>query len=209
MLGDILHPAINWADKESPVDADEMAKIKTAFVGNLPANVNEAYLRKLFEQFGEVIRVAISRKGQCPVGFVHFASRSELDNAIKEMDGETVRGPDRGPAFKIQVSVARPAVDNEKKRSHEEVKNRRSNVSGDRPDYSYGRHGHDSFDRQVKAPRLSNYVHDASDPYESALASLPSAAKEVLLRILRLGIGTRHDVSNLYRKVSVLIFFDV
>jgi len=27
MLGDILHPAINWADKESPVDADEMAKV--------------------------------------------------------------------------------------------------------------------------------------------------------------------------------------
>ena len=57
------------------------------------------------------------------------------------------------------MSVARPAVDNEKKRSHEEVmKNRRSNVLVDRPDYSYERHGHDSFDRQVKAPRLSNYV---------------------------------------------------
>ncbi|CAN6338705.1 unnamed protein product [Urochloa humidicola] len=194
MLGDILHPAINWADKESHVDDDEMAKIKTAFVGNLPANVNEEYLRKLFEQFGEVIRVAISRKGQCPVGFVHFASRSELDNAIKEMDGETVRGPDRGPAFKIQVSVARPAVDNEKKRSREEVRTRRSNVSGDRTDYSYGKYGHDSHDRQVKAPRLSNYVADASDPYESALASLPSAVKEVLLRILRLGIGTRYDI---------------
>jgi hypothetical protein len=54
MLGDILHPAINWADKESNVDADEMAKVKTAFVGNLPANVNEEYLRKLFEQFGKV-----------------------------------------------------------------------------------------------------------------------------------------------------------
>jgi hypothetical protein len=27
----------------------------------------------------------------------------ELDNAIKEMDGKTVRGPDRGPAFKIQA----------------------------------------------------------------------------------------------------------
>ncbi|XP_004962982.1 polyadenylate-binding protein, cytoplasmic and nuclear isoform X2 [Setaria italica] len=194
MLGDVLHPAINWADKESHVDADEMAKITTAFVGNLPANVNEEYLRKLFEQFGEVIRLAISRKGQCPVGFVHFASRSELDNAIKEMDGETVRGPDQGPAFKIQVSVARPAVDNEKKRSREEVRTRRSNISGDRPDYSYGRYGHDSHDRQVKAPRLSNYVADASDPYESALASLPSAVKEVLLRILRLGIGTRYDI---------------
>lgn len=27
MLGDILHPAINWADKESHVDDDEMAKV--------------------------------------------------------------------------------------------------------------------------------------------------------------------------------------
>ncbi|KAF8776416.1 hypothetical protein HU200_003524 [Digitaria exilis] len=104
MLGGVLHPAINWADKESHVDDDEMAKV---------INVNDEYLRKLFEQFGEVIRVAISRKGQRPVGFVHFASRS---------------------------------------------------------------------------------VADASDPYESALASLPSAAKEILLRILRLGIGTRYDI---------------
>lgn len=80
-------------------------QVTTAFVGNLPENINEEYLRKLFEQFGEVgpngrhisavstnqffamlnnydlmcnqvTRVAISRKGQCPVGFVHFASRS-------------------------------------------------------------------------------------------------------------------------------------
>ncbi|KAF8667508.1 hypothetical protein HU200_052703 [Digitaria exilis] len=190
MLGGVLHPAINWADKESHVDDDEMAKIKTAFVGNLPENVNDEYLRKLFEQFGEVIRVAISRKGQRPVGFVHFASRS--------------------------VSVARPAVDNEKKRSREEVRTRRSDVSGDRPDYSYRRQGHDSHDRQVKAPRSSNYVsiylvlaralvlvslklmgvlwQMPLTPIESALASLPSAAKEILLRILRLGIGTQYDI---------------
>ncbi|CAD6269706.1 unnamed protein product [Miscanthus lutarioriparius] len=181
MLGDILHPAINWADKESHVDPDEMAKIKSAFVGKLPEDVNEEYLRKLFEQFGEVVRVAISRRGQGPVGFVHFANRSELENAIEEMDGK-------------MVSVARPVADNDKKRSREEVRTRRSNVSGDRQDYSHGRYGHDSLDRQVKAPRLSNYAADASDPYESAVNSLPSAVKEVLLRILRLGIGTRYDI---------------
>ncbi|CAD6267295.1 unnamed protein product [Miscanthus lutarioriparius] len=158
MLGDILHPAINWADKESHVDPDEMAKIKSAFVGNLPEDVSEEYLRKLFEQFSEVVRVAISRKGQGPVGFVHFANRSELENAIEEMDGKTVRGPNRGPSFRIQVSVARPVADNDKKRSREEVRTRRSNVSGDRQDYSHGRYGHDSLDRQVKAPRLSNYI---------------------------------------------------
>ncbi|XP_052138864.1 uncharacterized protein LOC127757405 [Oryza glaberrima] len=188
-----LHPSINWAEKESHVDEDEMAKVKTAFVGNLPANVTEEYLRKLFEHCGEVVRVAVSRKGQYPVGFVHFASRTELDHAIKEMDGETVRGPDRGATFRIQVSVARPVVENDKKRIREEVKTRRSNVSRDKPDHSYGRRGHDSYDRQAKAPRLYNEVSD-TDPYEAAVVSLPSAVKELLLRILRLRIGTRYDI---------------
>ncbi|VAI13772.1 unnamed protein product [Triticum turgidum subsp. durum] len=194
MLGGILHPAINWAERESNVDADEMAKIKTAFVGNLPANANEEYLKKLFGHFGEVIRVAVSRKGQYPVGFIHFGSRSELDNAIKEMDGKTVSGPNRGPSFKIQVSVARPAVENDNKRSREEVKTRRSNVSGGKPDYSHGRYGHDSIERQTKAPRLSNRVSDVTDPYEAAVNSLPSAVNELLLRILRLGIGSPYDI---------------
>lgn len=188
-----MHPAINWAERESNVDADEMAKIKTAFVGNLPANVNEDYLKKLFGRFGEVMRVAISRKGQYPVGFIHFGSRSELDNAIKEMDGKTVGGPDRGPSFKIQVSVARPVVENDNKRGREEVKTR-SNVSRDKPDYSHGRYGHDFLDRQTKAPRLSNVVSDATNPYEAAVNSLPSAVRELLLRILRLGIGTSYDI---------------
>uniref|UniRef100_A0A453JWN6 RRM domain-containing protein n=1 Tax=Aegilops tauschii subsp. strangulata TaxID=200361 RepID=A0A453JWN6_AEGTS len=207
MLGGILHPAINWAERESNVDADEMAKIKTAFVGNLPANANEEYLKKLFGHFGEVIRVAVSRKGQYPVGFIHFGSRSELDNAIKEMDGKTVSGPNRGPSFKIQVSVARPAVENDNKRSREEVKTRRSNVSGGKPDYSHGRYGHDSVERQTKAPRLSNRVADVTDPYEAALNSLPSAVNELLLRILRLGIGSAYDVSNLLEMFLFIFVF--
>ncbi|KAM0828275.1 hypothetical protein ACQ4PT_067653 [Festuca glaucescens] len=194
LLGGILHPAINWAERESNVDADEMAKIKTAFVGNLPANANEDYLKNLFGRFGEVMRVAVSRKGQYPVGFIHFSSRSELDNAIKEMDGKTVSGPDRGPSFKIQVTVARPAVENDNKRGREEVKTRRSDVSRDKPDYSRGRYGHDSLHRQTKAPRLSNMVSDVTNPYEAAVNSLPSAVKELLLRILRLGIGTSYDI---------------
>uniref|UniRef100_A0A0D9Y0R7 RRM domain-containing protein n=1 Tax=Leersia perrieri TaxID=77586 RepID=A0A0D9Y0R7_9ORYZ len=158
-----LRPSINWAEKESHVDDDEMAKVKTAFVGNLPVNVTEEYLTRLFEHYGEVVRVAVSRKGQYPVGFVHFATRT--------------------------VSVARPVVENDKKRTREEVNTRRSNVSRDKPDHSYGRRGHDSYDRQAKAPRVSDI-----DPYEAAVVSLPSAVKELLLRILRLRIGTRYDI---------------
>jgi hypothetical protein len=57
-----------------------------------------------------------------------------------------------------QVTVARPAVENDNKRGREEVKTRRSDVSRDKPDYSHGRYGHDSLHRQTKAPRLSNMV---------------------------------------------------
>lgn len=35
-----------------------------------------------------------------------------------------------------------------------------------------------------------------ADPYEAAVTSLPVAVKERLLRILRLGIATRFDVSS-------------
>jgi hypothetical protein len=56
------------------------------------------------------------------------------------------------------VSVARPAVDNDRKRIREEEKTRRPTISRDRPDYSYERHVHGSHDRQAKAPRISNAV---------------------------------------------------
>jgi hypothetical protein len=29
----------------------------------------------------------------------------DLDSAIEEMDGKTVRGPDRGPSFRIQARL--------------------------------------------------------------------------------------------------------
>ncbi|XP_073005048.1 uncharacterized protein [Typha latifolia] len=187
-----LHPSIDWAE-EPEIDPEEMAKIKTAFVGNLPTSSDEEYLKKLFEPLGKVERVALSRKGHFPVGFVHFAKRSDLDNAIKEMDGKTIQGPHRGPSFKIQVSVARPAG-KDRKRVRDEAKSEPGNKSKDPPDYSYESHVHDSLDRQTKAPRLANMVPASADPYETAVLSLPSAVKECLLQVLRLGIATRYDV---------------
>nr|XP_010939344.1 probable RNA-binding protein 46 [Elaeis guineensis] len=193
LLAGNWHPVIDWAEKEPEIDPEEMAKIKVAFVGNLPTNTDEEYLKKLFEPLGKVERVALSRKGHFPVGFVHFASRSELDNAIKKMDGKTVQGPHKGPSFKIQVTVARP-VEKDRKRVHDETKSEPVNKSRDRPDSSRDRPTHDSSDHKSKAPRLDDPVSDSADPYEAAVISLPSAVKERLLRVLRLGIATRYDL---------------
>eukprot|EP00249_Psilotum_nudum_P005047 c18534_g1_i1 orf=317-1885(+) len=122
LLGGKWHPAVDWASSEPEPDPEEMSKVKIAFVGNLPNNVNESFLRKLFEPFGKLERVAISRKSNMPVGFVHFEERSDLDAAIKDLDNKVVDGPDKGPKFKLQVSVAKPA-DKSKKRSHKETQN--------------------------------------------------------------------------------------
>ncbi|KAG1347820.1 APOBEC1 complementation factor-like [Cocos nucifera] len=189
LLAGNWHPVIDWAEKEPEIDPEEMAKTKVAFVGNLPTNTDEEYLKKLFEPLGKVSveRVALSRKGHFPVGFVHFASRS--------------------------VTVARP-VEKDRKRVHEETKSEPLNKSRDRPDSSHDRPTHDSSDYKSKAPRLddpANFepqivnlpnkslfdlikVSDSADPYEAAVISLPSAVTERLLRVLRLGIATRYDL---------------
>lgn len=195
LLGN-CHPVVDWAEKEPEIDPDELAKIKTAFVGNLPKNTDEEYLSKLFQPFGKVEKVALSRKGRFPVGFVHFAERSELDNAIKEMDGKTVEGPEKGPIFKIQVAVAKP-VEKDRKRHRDESQSKPVNLSRSLTKTSKDNVAHDSpYENKLKAPRL-NYslsVPDGTDPYEKAVASLPSSLAERLLRIFRLGIATRYDI---------------
>lgn len=81
------HPLIDWAEKEPEPDPEEMAKVrfvycslslsismlisslcvsfwalyvfqaKVAFIGNLPTNSDEDFLRELFEPFGKVDKV--------------------------------------------------------------------------------------------------------------------------------------------------------
>lgn len=50
---------------------------------------------------------------------------------------------------------------------------------------------------------------DVTDPYEAALNSLPSAVNELLLRILRLGIGSPYDVRHLLEMFIFIFFFCV
>ncbi|XP_065035705.1 uncharacterized protein LOC103982534 isoform X4 [Musa acuminata AAA Group] len=167
--------------------------IKAAFIGNLPNDADEEYLKKLFDPLGKVERVALSRKGHFPVGFVHFAKRADLDNAIKEMDGKIVQGPRRGPKFKIQVAVARPVEMG--KRPRDEPKNKPLPRSRDQSDSSYDGHISDSLDHKSKAPRLVDQVPDTIDPYEAAVITLPAVVKEHLLQVLRVGIATRYDLN--------------
>eukprot|EP01018_Ginkgo_biloba_P006842 Gb_30624 [translate_table: standard] len=171
-----------------------MAKVKIAFVGNLPSNVNEDYLRKLFEPFGKLERVAISRKSNMPVGFVHFTKRSELDDAIKGLDGKTIEGPEKGPKFKIQVTVAKPA-EKSKKRTREETQNTVSKKPAGQVKASVDVAAYSALNAKISGLAAKPFeVPAVADPYEVAVLSLPAAVTDRLLQIFRQGLATRYDI---------------
>lgn len=192
VLAGTLHPSVQWAEEDPGVDPDELAKIKIAFIRNLPSGTDENYLNKLFVPFGKVDKVVVHSKGNSSVGFVHFTQRSHLDNAIKELNGKIVQGPNGGSSFKLQVEVARP-MDKKRKRVHEDpqITQPREFLSNSKPQsyeqflISNSFNGHE--DTLQKEPVVA-------DPYEAAVLLLPVAVRERLLRILRLGIATRYDI---------------
>ncbi|XP_047312871.1 heterogeneous nuclear ribonucleoprotein Q-like [Impatiens glandulifera] len=69
------HPVVKWAE-DTNVDPEELAKVKTAFVSNLPQDADEKYLRELFEPLGKLDRVTLSNKRDFPVGYIQFLERS-------------------------------------------------------------------------------------------------------------------------------------
>lgn len=194
-LGGKWRPIVDWAQTEPEPDPDEMAKVKVAFVGNLPSNVKEDFLRKIFEPFGKLERVAVSRKSNVPVGFVHFFQRSDLDNAIEELDGKTIDGPDKGPKFKLQVSVARPA-DKSKKRSRDDNENIGLGKGAQKKAVSAPLGGYDPLTTAygdylvTKNPRLN------VDVYELAALGLPPKVTEKLLQLFQQKILTKHEVDS-------------
>ncbi|XP_010316225.1 uncharacterized protein [Solanum lycopersicum] len=194
LIGGNLHPSVQWAEEESEVDPNELAQIKVAFVRNVPPGADEDYLKKLFQPFGNVEKVTLSRKGSSTIGFVYFDKRSDLDNAIKGLNEKTVQGPRGGPSSKIQVEVARP-TDKNRKRGREDQKmssniESHSKLLKDDPNVEMVG-GPKSKAQPVM--HLSDEM-DYLDPYEAAVIALPVLVKERLVRILRLGIATRYDI---------------
>ncbi|XP_076932306.1 uncharacterized protein LOC143597794 [Bidens hawaiensis] len=191
VLGGTLHPSIKWAEENAGVDSDELAKITIAFVRNLPFGADETYLKLLFDPFGKVEKVVVHNKGTSTVGFIHFAQRSHLDNAIRGLNGKSVPGPKGGPSFKMLVEVARP-MDKKRKRVYEDsqVTQPREILNNYKPqNYESVFSSFNGYREDIiqKEPAVA-------DPHEAAVLLLPVAVRDRLLRILRLGTATRYDI---------------
>jgi RNA recognition motif-containing protein len=81
------------------------------YVGNLSYQVSTEELRKAFEKFGEVTSANIvmdKATGQSKgFGFVEMAVQSEAEEAIKQLDGASLKGRN------IRVNQARPKTENQ------------------------------------------------------------------------------------------------
>ncbi|KAG1367562.1 heterogeneous nuclear ribonucleoprotein Q [Cocos nucifera] len=100
-------PTVSWADPRSG-DSSSSSQVKAIYVKNLPKNVSQDQLKKLFEHHGEITKVVLppAKSGQEKrFGFVHFKERSMAMKALKnteryEIDGDV-----------LECSLAKPPAD--------------------------------------------------------------------------------------------------
>ncbi|KAK6117426.1 hypothetical protein DH2020_048835 [Rehmannia glutinosa] len=219
-----LHPAVQWAEEEHGIDAKELAKIKIAFVRNLPIDAEENYLKQLFEPFGKVEKVVVSKKGSSPVGFVHFAERlgDRMGEAEREIEhnytcapllltfrnDEDYRCGSGGWWHSVIVLVlyvlAFLCALGDLERAIKELNEKTVQGPSGGPVCKLQVEVARPMDRNKKRVHEnsestsvqgdSKLELESADPYEDAVIALPLAVKERLLRILRLGIATRFDI---------------
>lgn len=105
------------------------------YVGNLPFDVKEENLRKVFEPFGQVssVKIVTDKYSGQPrgFGFVEMLDRAEAQAAIENLNGTELMGR------KINVNEAHPRPDRKRTGGYGE----RTGGSGERTGGSGGRRG--------------------------------------------------------------------
>ncbi|KAM6586447.1 hypothetical protein CsatA_009052 [Cannabis sativa] len=106
-LGDNA-PTVSWADPKN-AESSAASQVKAVYVKNLPKNVTQDQLKKLFDHHGKITKVVLppAKAGQekSRIGFIHFAERSSAMKALKntekyELDGQV-----------LECSLAKPQAD--------------------------------------------------------------------------------------------------
>jgi len=101
-----LQVSVDWAEPVNEPDEEKMAQVKSLYVGNLPKNVTEEEMKKLFEKYGELEGVTLSKNlpsaKRDDFGFVNFKERSGALAALDGLNNYHLHD------HVIQVSLAKP-----------------------------------------------------------------------------------------------------
>ncbi|XP_024024788.1 heterogeneous nuclear ribonucleoprotein Q isoform X1 [Morus notabilis] len=101
-------PTVSWADPRN-AESSSTSQVKAVYVKNLPKDITQDRLRRLFEHHGKIAKVVLppAKLGHenSRFGFVHFEERSSAMKALKntekyEIDGQV-----------LDCSLAKPQVD--------------------------------------------------------------------------------------------------
>ncbi|KAI3519912.1 hypothetical protein L1887_09132 [Cichorium endivia] len=101
-------PTVSWADPKN-AESSASSQVKAVYVKNLPKNVSQDELEKIFSHHGKITKVVLppAKPGheRSRFGFVHFADRSSVMKALKntekyELDGQV-----------LECSLAKPQAD--------------------------------------------------------------------------------------------------
>ncbi|CAN0897137.1 Heterogeneous nuclear ribonucleoprotein Q [Linum grandiflorum] len=106
-LGD-NSPTVSWADSRHTNSA-AATQVKALYVKNLPKDVTQDELKKLFEHHGQITKVVLppAKQGQenNRIGFIHFAERSCAMEALESTEKYELNGQT------LECSLAKPQTD--------------------------------------------------------------------------------------------------
>ncbi|KAF1803398.1 hypothetical protein FB192DRAFT_1277008 [Mucor lusitanicus] len=80
---------------------------RALWVGNIPANINPAILRSLFQSFGSIESIRILSHKNC--GFVNFERQEDAVRARKQMQNKEILGPGTGT---VRIGFAKAPANN-------------------------------------------------------------------------------------------------
>lgn len=101
-------PTVSWADPKN-AESSSTSQVKAVYVKNLPRDITQDRLRRLFEHHGKITKVVLppAKQGHedSRFGFVHFTDRSSAMKALKNTEKYEINGQ------VLDCSLAKPQAD--------------------------------------------------------------------------------------------------
>jgi len=119
-------PIFDIPVKEKSKDSQKFTGRCRVFVANLPTNISEEALKKLFEQFGEVSEVFLGKGNS--FAFVKMDTRANAESARAALDSKTYEGK----TLRVRLAAHAAAL---------RVKNLSSTVTNELLEYAFARFG--------------------------------------------------------------------